>query len=437
MNILFISRDLGAIAIACRLIEEGHNLKFYDREPSWKNKIKRPGLIFVDNWKKELSWVGKKNGLIVFDDMGMGKTQDRLRAEGYSVFGGSAVGEKLEKNRQYGQKIFSAMGIQIKHSVDFYSIDSVIEFIKKHPKKWVLKQNGSMDKGLNYAGDLNSGEDVISVLKAYKKNLKTGKVHFDLQEKIEGVEIAVGRFFNGKKWIGPICVNIEHKNLFNDNLGPKTYEMGNLMWYDYNEKNRLFRETLGKMEKYLAKINYHGYFDINCIVDEENAYPLEATSRLGQPTLQLQDTLHLSQWGDFMKAIADGKSYNLKCKRSYGIIVFIGTPPYPYKNRSNYNSPKGLPIFFKEKLSSEEKKRIYLEEISFIKNGSKEPRPIICGSTGYVAFVSGTGKTVNEARKSAYALINKIVVPKGFYRTDIGLSFIQKNGRKLKKWGWI
>ena len=138
-----------------------------------------------------------------------------------------------------------------------------------------------------------------------------------------------------------------------------------------------------------------------------------------------------------MKAIADGKSYNLKCKRSYGIIVFIGTPPYPYKNRSSYNSPKGLPIFFKDRLNNEEKKRVYLEEVSLVKNGSKDPKPIICGSAGYIAFVSGTGKTVKEARKSAYALINKIVVPKGFYRTDIGLSFIQKNGRKLKKWGWI
>ena len=83
MNILFISKDLGAIALACRLIEEGHDLKFYDREPGWKNKIKRPGLIFIEDWKKELDWVGK-DGLIVFDDMGMGKTQDRLRSEGYS-----------------------------------------------------------------------------------------------------------------------------------------------------------------------------------------------------------------------------------------------------------------------------------------------------------------------------------------------------------------
>ncbi len=436
MNILFISKDLGAIALACRLIEEGHDLKFYDREPGWKNKIKRPGLIFIEDWKKELDWVGK-DGLIVFDDMGMGKTQDRLRSEGYSVFGGSSVGEKLEKNRQYGQKIFSAMGIKIKHSVDFYSIDEVIEFIKKHPKKWVLKQNGSMDKGLNYASELENGEDVISILKAYKKSLKTPKVHFDLQEKIEGIEIAVGRFFNGKKWVGPICVNIEHKNLFNDNLGPKTNEMGNLMWYEYNEKNRLFQETLGKMGSYLKSINYHGYFDINCIVDKDYAYPLEATSRLGHPTVQLQDTLHLSPWGEFLKSIADGKNYKLKCRKNYGVIVFIGTPPYPYKNRSNYNSPKGLPIFFKERITTDEKKRLYLEEVSCVKNGHAEPKKIICGNSGYIAFVSGHGKTVKDARESAYSLIDKIVVPKGFYRTDIGLSFIQKNGRKLKKWGWI
>ncbi len=436
MNILFISKDISAINLACKLSSEGHPLKIYDRDLYWKNKIKRPGIVFIENWKKELKWVGK-NGLIVFDDIGMGKTQNELRIKGYSVFGGSLVGEKLERNRQYGQKIFSAMGMPIKRSVDFYNIEEIIPFIKKNPKKWVLKQNGSLDKGLNYAGDLDSGEDVISILKAYKKNLKTKKVHFDLQEKIEGIEIAVGRFFNGHDWVGPICINIEHKNLFNDNLGPKTNEMGNLMWYEENENNRLFQETLAKMKNYLKTINYHGYFDINCIVDKNNAYPLEATSRLGHPTVQLQDTLHLSPWGDFLKAVADGKKYKLKYKTDYGIIVFVGTPPYPYKNRSNYNSPKGLPIFFKDRLSEEEKNRIYLEEVSFIRNGKPEKKPVICGVSGYIAFVSGHGKTVAIAREKAYDLVKKIVIPKGFYRTDIGLSFIQKNSRELRKWGWV
>jgi len=435
MNILFISNDLGQIAIAQRLIEEGHAVKLYDTDSSWLGKIKRPGIVFVKDWEKELNWVGK-NGLIVFDYSGMGKIQDRLRKEGYSVFGGCEIGEKLEDNRQYGQKIFSTVGMKIKETVDFYDIDELIKFIKKHPLKWVIKQNGHASKGLNYVGQMKNGEDAICVLENYKKVLNGKNFHFDIQEKIEGVEIAAGRFFNGNDWVSPICINIEHKNLFNDDLGPKTHEMGNLMWYEEDENNKLFQETLEKMKSYLQDINFKGYFDINCIVNKEGVWPLEATARLGQPMAQVQSSAHISPWGEFMKAIADGKPYKLKYKKGYAAIAFLGTPPYPYANRSNLNSPKGLEIFFKEKLSKEEMDRIFLEEVSvFEKKGMMKYK--ICGGAGYIAHVAGTGKTVEEARKKMYNLIDKLIIPKSFYRTDIGLKFVEKDQKKLEEWGLV
>lgn len=434
MNILFISSDLGQISLACKLASEGNEVKLYETHGRWKNKIKRPGIQMIDDWEKELEWVGKK-GLIVFDYVGMGGIQDKLRKKGYSVVGGCEMGEKLENNRQQGQKVFWAVGMRIKESIDFHSIDKMITFVQKHPKKWVIKQNGAMDKGLNYVGQLENGEDVISILKNYKKMLK-GMVHFDIQEKIEGIEIAAGRFFNGKDWVGPICINIEHKNLFNNDLGPKTHEMGNLMWYEDDENNKLFQETLVKMKPYLEKISFKGYFDINCIVNEDGAWPLEATARFGQPMLQVQSTAHLSSWGEFLKAIADGKPYNLRYKKGYAVGVFLGTPPYPYDNRSNLNSSKGVEIFFKKSLSKEEMNNVHLEEVSVFKKKGNI-RYTIAGGAGYIAHITGFGKTVEEARKKVYDLIEKIIVPKVFYRTDIGLKFINSDKRKLKKWGLI
>lgn len=399
------------------------------------NKIKRPEIEFVYDWKKELGWVGK-DGLIVFDYTGMGKIQDDLRKEGYSVFGGCEAGDLSENNRQYGQKIFSLGGMKVKKSIDFYDIDKLIKFIKKNPNKWVIKQNGGMDKGLNYVGMLESGEDAVSVLENCKKNLKNKNIHFDIQEKIEGIEIAAGRFFNGSNWVGPICINIEHKNLFNGGLGPKTHEMGNLMWYEEDESNKLYQETLAKIEPFLRKIKFKGYYDINCIVNETGLYPLEATARFGQPTVQAQSAIHISPWGEFMKAVADGKQYDLKYRRGYATVAFLGTPPYPYANRSNLNSPKGLEIFFTEKLSEEEWSRVHLEEVNVIGKNS-ETKYIISGNSGYIAHVAGFGKTVRGARENMYKLINKIVVPKVFYRTDIGQRFIEKDEKLLREWGWV
>ena len=435
MNILFISRNLGQISLICKLVKEGNAVKVYEIEKSWLNKFKRPGVEFVCDWKKELKWVDKE-GLVAFDYTGMGKIQDDLRKEGYSVFGGCEQGEMLENNRQYGQKIFSTVGIRTKESIDFHDIDKLIEFIKNHPKKWVIKQNAHADKGLNYVGRMENGEDTISVLKNYKKVLKGKNFHLDIQEKIDGIEIAAGRFFNGNDWVGPICLNIEHKNLFNDDLGPKTHEMGNLMWYEKDESNELYQETLAKMKTFLHKINFRGYFDINCIVNENGAWPLEATARLGQPTAQIQNSIHISKWGDLLKAIADGKKYDIEYRRGYATIAFLCTPPYPYANRSNLNSPKGMEIFFKGNLTEEEKNNVYLEEVNVVEKDG-ETKYIISGGSGYIAHVAGFGRTVGEARRKMHGLIDKIVIPKVFYRTDIGLKFIDGDEDKLKEWGWI
>ena len=436
MNVLFISEDLNQLPLACKLAEEGNSVKIYDTKQFWKGKIVRPLIRFVSSWRRELKWVGKK-GLIVFDYTGMGKIQDDLRRRGYSVFGGCEKGDELENNRQYGQKIFSVVGMKTTGSADFKGIDKMIKFIKKDQRQWVVKQNGFMDKGLNYVSQLKSGEDVLSLLKNYKTVLKKDPVHFDLQEKIEGIEIAVGRFFNGNDWVGPICVNIEHKNLFNDDLGPKTHEMGNLMWYDKDEGNKLYKETLEKMTKFLRSINFKGYFDINCIVNEKEAYPLEATARLGVPTTSAQMAIHSSPWGEFMKAVADGKQYDLKYRKGYAIVVFVGTPPYPYKNRSNFNSPKGMEIFFKGEITKEEMRNINFEEVSIRGKGKNKTKYVIVSKTGYIAHIAGMGETVREVRKKTYSLINKIVVPKMFYRTDIGLKFMLGDNEKLNSWGWI
>ena len=130
--------------------------------------------------------------------------------------------------------------------------------------------------------------------------------------------------------MGPIEMNIEHKSLCAGGLGPKTYEMGTLIWYDDREDNVLFQRTLKKLGDYLKAIGFRGDIDVNCIVNENGIFPLELTARFGFPSTQLQSTLNISSWGEFLKAVSDGKRYSLRYKREYGIVVLIAVPPFPY-----------------------------------------------------------------------------------------------------------
>ena len=262
MNILLISSDLAGGDLGFRLKKEGHSVKIYIGDKTQRHNLN--GILEkVSDWRQELNWVGK-GGLIVFDNIGYGKVQDELKSAGYSVIGGCEEADKIEHNRQYGQKVFADCGMKIVKSFNFTKPTDAIKFLKKNKGPFVIKQNGHVHTSFNYVGKLENNEDAISVLKSYNKYNKADcKFTIDLQEKIKGVEVGVARYFNGNDWVGPIEINLEHKDLCNESLGPKTFEMGTLLWLDNNEENRLFQETLAKMKPFLQKINFRGDIDVN------------------------------------------------------------------------------------------------------------------------------------------------------------------------------
>lgn len=431
MRVLFVSRDLSGGDLCYRLKQEGNDVKLFIRDKDQKQNFE--GMVRkTDDWTKELTWVGK-SGLIVFDSTGFGRDQDRLRREGYSVVGGSALGDKIEDQRHFGKRVMDDCGIETIPSETFRSIDDAIRFVKKEQGEWVVKQNGHVSKIFNYVGQMKDGRDVIEVLKSYRKNNSEDSHVIELQRRVRGVEIGVARYFNGNDWVGPIEMNVEHKSLFSGGLGPKTYEMGTLMWYDDNEKNIFFTRTLAKMKSYLQKIDFRGDVDINCIVNESGIHPLEITARFGFPATQLQSVFHTSPWGKFLKAVADGKSYSLRYRKGFGIVILLAVPPFPYMAISKRYSIQGTNVFFDGPLSVDESNRIHFEEVSKRKDGSM----YISGTNGFIFHISGIGDSIEEARRSAYDLAEKVIIPKKFYRTDIGKKFLEKELPLLQKWGWI
>src|SRR5262249_42791557 len=154
-----------------------------------------------------------------------------------------------------------------------------------------------------------------------------------------GVEVAVGGFFDGKNFVLPVCVNFEHKRMFNDDIGPSTGEMGTSMFW--TGENRLFRETLGRMRERLATAGDVGYFDVNCIATGRGPDPLEAPSGLGYPTISIQRGGITSNWGDFLFSLAKGAPIPLRTKRGFQVGVVIAVPPFPFTDREAYERYSG------------------------------------------------------------------------------------------------
>lgn len=433
MKILFItSSNMIAPDLARLLQEEGNQVKLYiddkDRVVNFENIVKK-----CKNWQAELDWVGR-DGLIIFDDVGRGKIQDQLRVLGYTVFGGNSLSDKLEMNREYAQKVLKDCGLQTLETYDFDKIDDCIKFLKKSKKTWVLKQNDHK-LNINTVSQFRDNQDILDVLNLCKTKYKEKVKVITLQEKVEGVEVGVGRFFNGHNWVGPVEINFEHKRLFEGDVGPITTEMGTLAWFE-NEKNSvLFKKTLAKMRSYLRKINFRGDFEINFIINGKNIYPLEVTPRLGSPIVHLQSELLNLKWASLLKNLALGKSMRPKWRKGYGLVVLLAVPPFPYLTNLGKNSPRGVRIYL-DKVSKKEFKHIFFEAVAK-KNVKGKEQFYISDDEGYVLYVTAVGKTVVKAQKEVYGIIKKIYIPKVFYRSDIGSKFITHDEKLLKKWGYL
>jgi hypothetical protein len=92
---------------------------------------------------------------------------------------------------------------------------------------------------------------------------------------------------------------------------------------------KLFDETLGKLEGWLAAEGYVGSIDLNCIVNDTGVYPLEFTPRFEYPTITLQEEAFESGTEQFFYDLAHGNDPELQVDQGYQIGVRVVLPPFP------------------------------------------------------------------------------------------------------------
>ena len=422
-NFLFVSID-GLIGdTAWDIVKEGHNVKYHIHCPEEK-EVADGFVPKVESWKEHVDWAD----VIVFDDvLGQGTKAKKLRDSGKFVIGGTPYTDKLEDDRTFGQEELKKAGVSILPFKDFSSFDEAIAFVKEHPDQYVIKPSGQAQniKGLLFVGEEPDGKDVVQVLGDYQRAWAKKIPSFQLQKRVNGVEIAVGAFFNGKEFIYPLNVNFEHKKLFPGNLGPSTGEMGTTMFE--SGPNKVFNHTLKKMEPMLAAEGYVGYIDINCMANSQGIYPLEFTARFGYPTISIQKEGMVTQMGEFLYELAQGKVPKLKVKSGFQIGIRIVVPPFPFHDKETFEvKSKDSIIFFKKPTEG-----VHIEDVKKI-NGDW----LVTGTSGVVLIVCGTGQTMRQAQSQVYTRIKNILIPHMYYRTDIGDRWFDDSD-KLHTWGYL
>jgi phosphoribosylamine--glycine ligase len=414
-----------------RLAAKGHEVKVFIGEPEGHDVL--GGMVHrVGDWQSELGWVREagKDGIILFESADRGALQDTLREEGFQVIGGSAYGDRLESDRMFGQQALRQIGLRTAGTHAFRDFASAAEFVRARPRRYVYKNNGCLAPSTeNYVGEAEDGADILSLLDFHRSRWKTPEPpDFVLMDHLSGIEVGVGAYFDGERFLKPALLDWEHKRFFPGDLGELTGEMGTVVTYRGAE--RIFDLTLAKLAESLRRARHCGYLNLNTIVNAEGIWPLEFTSRFGYPGFAICDALHPEGWDGVFRRMTGRGDGSLPTSDGFAVGVVVTVPPFPHADGYARMS-KGMPVFFHPGLTAEDRENLHFGEVAL-----SEGRLVTSGSLGYTLVATGAGPSVEAARERAYARARKVFVPNKRYRNDIGDRLIREDLDRLRQLGY-
>jgi phosphoribosylamine-glycine ligase len=201
----------------------------------------------------------------------------------------------------------------------------------------------------------------------------------------------------------------------------QTGEQGTVL--RYVSKSKLADAVLAPFAPALRRSGYVGYIDVNCIIDAAGTpWPLEFTCRPGWPTFNIQQALHEGDPAEWLMDLATGHAPSIFKKDTIAAGVVLSIPDYPF-NKLAVDLVTGIPIYG---IQPSMRDSIHPCEVALgvapqkIKGQILEA-PIWTTAGTYILVGSGTGATVEEARRHAYQILDRLSLPNSpMYRTDIG-----------------
>ncbi|MCU1280781.1 MAG: phosphoribosylamine--glycine ligase [bacterium] len=432
MRILGIgeTNDLGDMYL--RLVRAGHDVRVFVGDRS-AHDVLAGSIARVEDWADELPWIraAGDEGLILFEGIGFGAVQDQLRREGVQVIGGGALGDRLQGDRAFGQATLRELGFQTAASHHFVAFDDAIAFLRARGGRWVFELGGEEPaSSRTYVGELDDAADLIALVAVQRDRWSFAHApRFILTQHVRGIEMGVGAYFDGDRFLLPASLDWQHQALFPGGLGELSGEMGTLV--TYRDSERFFAATLARLAPLLHQHQYVGYINLNTIVNDAGIWPLAFTCRFGYPGFAILDTLQSDGWSDLFQRIVSRRATTFATHDGWALGVLLTVPPFPYAHDYERLS-SGLPILFRAVLTDDERNRLKLGEVAFVGE-----QMITAGSSGCLAVATGRGNSVAVAQRRAYDLARKVVVPRMRYRNDIGDAFIGGQHAELRRLGWL
>lgn len=430
MRFLGIGESNDLASMYAGLAQRGHAVRVFVEDPACAD-VHAGLLTFTADWQRELGWIREagEDGVIVFESAVKGELQDALRRDGFQVIGGSALGDRLEADREFGQQVLRDAGLRTARSHRFTHFGDAQEFLRRRPGRYVLKFNGANSaRTRNFIGAMDDGCDMVALLSLYATQVP-GPTDFILMKHLEGVEVGVGAYFNGEAFLEAACIDFEHKRFFPGELGELTGEMGTIV--GYRGSGRLFQAALTPVAPLLRESGYCGYINVNLIANAEGLWPLEFTSRFGYPGFAICEALHLEPWEDIFRRMLRRDALQLRTRAGWAAGIVLTVPPFPYRHGYDELS-KGMPICLRAGPGDTLRSSLHFAEVAQV-----DGQLVTSGSCGYIGVATGVAADVAQANEEALRAARSVVVPNLRYRLDIGERVTRHDLAALQGWGWL
>ena len=431
MKILLIDVYSCFLDFALRCQDAGHEVRWFqsrlkDGTPSRVGD----GLVpKVREWESSMRWADL---IVLADNVRYLPALEGWRKRGAPIFGPNWAVAQWELDRALGQKVLKSHGIAVMDSIPFRNVREAQAYLTKFPKRYVSKPNADDNKALSYVS--KSARDMMFMLEKWGK-AGTIKTEFIFQEFVPGIEMAVGGWMGRDGFVGPWLENFEHKKLMNDDVSVATGEMGTVL--KYTNESKLADMVLAPLEPELIRQGYTGYIDVSVMIDKRGTpWPLEWSCRPGWPLQQILQCLHdgdPAQW--MLDALHGLDTLTVKSDVATGVVMAI--PDFPYC-KLPVSEVSGFPVYGWGAMPQQ---HFHPAEIKsgdvWDQEGGKlrKDRGLVTAGS-YVCVITGSGKTVEDSRESAYRNLKKIELPNSpMYRTDIGARVV-KQLPELKKLGF-
>jgi phosphoribosylamine---glycine ligase len=398
----------GLLDLAIRAQAYGHDVRYFLRDYDQHKQPVGRGLVNrVADWRGSEKWAD----LVILGSLGYFQREfDGWKAHGVPFIGAPCHAGELELDRLAGMKAFREARIAVPPYRQCGTLDEAIEYVlsQEEDDGVAIKPCGDVvDKSLSFVA--KTQREALWRLGRWKKESKRFPQGLILQDRIEGVEFAVGG------WIGPAGFvdgweeNFEEKRLFAGGLGPNCGEAGTVM--RLVKSSKLARQVLQPLEDRLVSLGYVGNIDVNCIVDTEGTpWPLEFTVRFGYPAINIETALHRSDPIEFLAAVSAGEKPPPRVIDTVAVGVIMALPPYPFGHERS-DEVVNVPIWG---VTPGLEDHLHPVMVQATDDG-------LATAGSYVLVATGTSEAVTGARQQAYRVLNRLTVPASpFWRNDIG-----------------